>query len=354
LKVLAISSIPDKPETTLLIGLKRAGVDLRVILQAPGERSSALEAENIPVEFMRFKSRLDFGAVLKLRPVLKRERFEIIHSFNSRALSCAIFASLGIATKHVAYRGTAGNIHRYDPAAWLTYLNPKVSKILCISEAIKQSLLNRVPEEKLARIYKGHSPSWYQNVADFQLSQIGIPPGAITVCCTANIRPVKGVDILLKAAKKLSQIPNLHFLLIGEVRDPKVQALIDELKPQGKLHAAGFVKDPLPLVKASDISIMASIEREGFPKAVLESMSLGIVPIVTAVGGMPEMVKNLESGLVVPPSDVDALAEAIQTLVNDPALRRKLGTEAKRSVAANFPIENTITQVLEMYRSLLT
>ena len=98
---------------------------------------------------------------------------------------------------------------------------------------------------------------------------------------------------------------------------------------------------------------MPSKEREGLPKAVIEAMSLGVATIVTDVGGMPEIVEHMKSGLVVKASDASALASAISRLVNDPELRMRLAKNAQERIRTSFSIETTIQQTIGVYRALV-
>jgi len=98
--------------------------------------------------------------------------------------------------------------------------------------------------------------------------------------------------------------------------------------------------------------VLPSLRREGLPKTVIEAMAYAVPPIVTNVGGSPELVEHGRSGLVVPPGDAGALADAIETLRHDPALAEAYGQAARCRIAEHFPIANTINATAELYREL--
>ena len=98
---------------------------------------------------------------------------------------------------------------------------------------------------------------------------------------------------------------------------------------------------------------MPSREREGLPKAVIEAMSLGVVPIVSNVGGMPELVRNGVDGVVVPPEDSDSLAKAIIELANDSEKQKEFSQSSIERVKESFNIESTIAQTKAVYEELL-
>src|SRR5690606_18178850 len=100
-------------------------------------------------------------------------------------------------------------------------------------------------------------------------------------------------------------------------------------------------------------AVLPALRREGLPKTVIEAMAYGVPPIVTAVGGSPELVNDHEQGLVVPPGDAPARAAAILELYRDPALRARLGAAARERLAPSFTIEATVGRTLALYREVL-
>jgi len=109
----------------------------------------------------------------------------------------------------------------------------------------------------------------------------------------------------------------------------------------------------LSLVAACDATVLPAIKREGLPKTVIESMALGVAPIVTRTGGSPELVVDGVSGLVVPPGDAAALAAAISRLAADPGLARAMGRAARERIAGHFRLEDSIGEHLRLYQELL-
>ena len=353
-KILTLSKQPDLPETHLLTGLKERGVEIICACDPSSIAFGTLERRGLAPIALELRSRIDFAACWKIRNLLRTARPHIVHSFTNRALSNALFASIGVRSKHVAYRGTAGHLSRLDPGSWLTYLNPRVDKIVCVSDAVKRYLLGLgLAEGKLVRIYKGHDPKWYESLAHVERASIGIPSNAFVVSLTANMRRVKGSDILLDAFEQLQDLPDLHLLLIGEVRDERVARAIEQLKCTGRVHVLGYRADAPALVKISQVLVMPSREREGFPKAVLEAMIQGVPAVVSAVGGMPEIVINGENGLVVPPSDPAALAGALRSLYLDRPRLASMALAARARILQHFPIQNTVDQTIKLYQELL-
>ena len=300
------------------------------------------------------KSKFSLSGVKTIRSVLTCAPFDIVHSFTGRALSAALFASVGIPVKHVAYRGTVGHLSRLDPSSWCTFLNPRLSKIVCVSNAVREYLISMgVPSYKTKTIYKGHSLSWYDSLVTPSRESLNIPPDAFVIGCTANMRPVKGVDLLVEALPLVPKDLNVHLLLVGEVRDERILTLAQNPAIRDRIHFTGFRRDATSLIRACNCTVMASREREGLPKAVIESMAQSIPPIVTKIGGMPELVEDALSGLVIPPKDIGALAAAMTRMARSPELVRSLGNGARRRIERFFAIEGTIDAHAHLYSELV-
>jgi glycosyltransferase involved in cell wall biosynthesis len=261
---------------------------------------------------------------------------------------------MGSTVPIATYRGTVGHLSWLDPSSWLTFLNPKVKKILCVSEAVAQYLRDiKVKEDKIVTIYKGHDVAWYKSEPPPRRS-IGLPDDAFVVGCTAMMRPVKGVDILIQAVQSLlSELPRLHLALIGGIKDPTIEKLIETFPDKGRLHLTGYRDDATRLATLCDVTVMASKTREGFPKSVIEAMAQGVPAIVTNVGGMPELVGRGEAGIVVPPSDVAALADAIRSLYNDGGRARELGALGRTRIEQVFNVNVTIDKMYQEFARLV-
>ena len=322
--------------------------------EAQAARRELVANAGIPWHALRLESKVSLSGVRSVRSVVRAFRPDIIHSFTGRALSTALFAAYGTRTRHVAYRGTAGHLSRWDPSSWITFLNPRVRMIVCVSEAVRSYLLSvGVAPERTRTIYKGHACAWYASSQKPSLAPFGMPFDAFPVGYAANMRPDKGADVLLEAQRLLPATSPLHVLMIGEVRDPAVRALAQEPLIAERAHFTGYRPDAAQLLGACRVTVMPSREREGFPKAVLEGMAQGVCPVVSRVGGMPELVIHEQCGLLVPPGDAAALMQALDRLAQDRELCSRLGARAKERIEKDFTITATIAAHIELYSELM-
>ena len=354
MKLLALTGSSDLPESALLAGLKGAGVEVRLLGNPQEHLRARLAAAQVAVQPFNCRCRFDPGAILQIRRLLLQERFDAVHAFTNSALSNLMLAALiSPKIKKIGYRGTTGHINRYDPSAWLTYLNPRLDAIMCVSEAVRAYLMNLgIAPAKLATIYKGHDRAWYKAAPRSQLQEFGIPQDAFVIACTANIRPVKGVDTLIEAAHFHRDNARIHYLLIGAIKEGRLLRRQLSKAPQRQIHLAGYRSDAAALVGACDVFVMPSRAREGMPKALIEAMVQGIPPIVTAVGGMTEVVRPDIDGLVVPPDSARELAAAIGDLFNNHNKRRQLAQQAAARIENEFNIRSTVNQTLALYKSI--
>lgn len=355
MKVLVISEALDLPEVHCLVGLRAAGVDLRVVLDPSTRRYSELIEKGLEVIPLKLRSRVDPWAIWRIRRLLQTEKWDLVHCLrNNRPLSNFLLAAGSYRGRRVAYRGTSGHLGWWDPGSRMTYLHPSLDRIICVSEAVRKYLLGLgLPEQRLVTIYKGHDVQWYRGRPSVDLASCGIPVGAFTVCLVANMRPVKGADVLVEALDYLPRDGSIHLLLVGDVRDARLRRLATEPRNRGLVHLTGFRPDAPALVGASQVFVMPSREREGLPRAVIEAMSQDIPAIVSDVGGMPELVESGRSGWVVPPSEARALAEAILRLKNNPGERQQMGLAARARIEHEFSIHRTIARTLDVYRELV-
>lgn len=360
IKVLVISDYRPyssvRPEAEIFIGLRRMGFDVEIMTYGEAEYCRIFREEGISVIDFHPRGKFRCSESNYIRNRLVEGRHDILHLFNSRAIITGLRAARGLPVKVVLYRGYTGNIHWYDPSAYLKFLHPRADKIMCLAKSVEEWIAAQMPARnrgKLMTINKGHSLKWYDGVQRGDLTEIGVPPGVINIACVANARPMKGMKYLMRAITLLpSDFPG-HFILIGKNMDsPNLLRIIKGSPNREKVHFPGFRKDVLELVKACDVFTLASVMGEATTKAVMEAMALGVPPVISDVPGNRELVIDHSSGLVVPMRDPKALAAALIQICHDAALRRKLAEGARKQIADNFNVERTVSEVAGMYREL--
>jgi glycosyltransferase involved in cell wall biosynthesis len=201
-----------------------------------------------------------------------------------------------------------------------------------------------------------------QAAAD-QFPRVSLPPeltSGLVVGYVGRLDPHKGVLEFLDSAGRLATGPNPPgFLLIGgpcgaaNADWHRIGPALEQARVRGaRIHVTGFTDQPYGLMLCCDILVLPSHD-EGFPRVVLEAMALGKAIVATAVGGVPEAITSDTHGILTPPKDPARLAAAIARLVSDPALRERVGREARIRVAHAFTPEATVEAVLDALRAAI-
>lgn len=352
-KVLIAARQGHITEVEMIKGLRQNGVDIHAAFESTSPHLKTLEAAGVPVRPLDLRSNVDLRNARRIRRWIKDEHFEIVHGLSNRPVANFIWASYGLSNKVIAYRGTAGHVSRWDPTCYLKWLNPRVDKIVCVSVGVETDLAHHgVDREKLVTIYKGHDLQWYAELdADAARAAVddefSIPPGITLIGMAANMRPVKGADLLLRALMDLPE--NVHVFLIGEVRDPAISELASDPRIADRVHFAGFRPDAPRLIGALDINVAPSRAREGLCKSVIEAMIQGIPTVASDVGGLPELLGPEGAQQLFPVDDRQRFLENLETLVNEPLKRKAAGLLSKQRAETVFNLQRTIERTADVY-----
>lgn len=359
MRILYVFTKIDRGECYTVLGMHKRGVEVIVACQPNAHLKEMLIEAGIPVHILSFSSRRDRQAIAELRELVESAQPDIVHVFTKLALSNTLVAIKGLQTRLIAYRGIIGNLSYLDPTSWMSFLNPRVDRIICVAEAIRQYMLSlrlfglHIPPHKVVTVYKGHEVEWYTQSESADLASIGIPAGSPVVGCVARMRARKGIPVLIQAFEQLPEDLGAHLMLVGKIEDPRIEKAIATSPVRDRIHVLGFRNDAAALAGAMDVKVLPSLRREGLPRAVIEAMSQRIPVIVTDSGGSPELVEDFISGRIVPPGDAVALAEALNQILSNNALAEKYGEAGQLRIKQHFNVDQTISQTLAVYDSVL-
>jgi glycosyltransferase involved in cell wall biosynthesis len=377
IKALCITDDFDRPTVATFIGMHRAGINLTVV-QPPSRDELGAELANkspnydqqiasgcaalseagvrlVDFEFRSFSKATDREV---LRVELRDGGYDVLHVFVNKALQNGLAATKGLSTRIVAYRGIVGNVSFFNPVSWKRFLNPRIDRIVCVANAVRNHFLQmqpaflRLPGDRLVTIYKGHSLEWYTDPpADLQ--EFGIPSDAFVIGCVGTYRQRKGVEQLIEAMAKLPEHWQVHLLLVGYMDGPVLEKKIAQSPVAERIHRPGYRQDAPQLTAACDVFVLPSVKREGLSRGLIEAMVYRIPSIVTNCGGNPELVVDGVTGLLVPVRDPGAISDAICRMYKDPGMRRRMGKAARDRIKTSFRIEDTIKQTIALYQSLV-
>jgi glycosyltransferase involved in cell wall biosynthesis len=235
-------------------------------------------------------------------------------------------------------------------------LHRMVDAVICNSTAIRQELMAEgVAASKIRQISNGidlHEFSGGEVDRDQARERLGISPSALVLSVVASLQTYKGHADLLRALQLVRDRLPAGWVLLAPGRDVdgnlhRMQRLSEELGLATCARFLGERDDIAAILRAADIHVSAS-HTEGFPNNILEAMCTGLPVIATAVGGVPEMVVDGVTGLLVPPGDPEAMARALDQLAADPARRAAMGTQGRKR-ALSFSIERSVNAFAEIY-----
>ena len=298
------------------------------------------------------RRRLDWAWVRMLEAFLQQQAIELVVSYGLRydfmcALACRRAGVPHVVSRAAPLVGDAtlplGRKVLYGVID--TWVLHACSGIVTVSEESKRRMRasQLVPSQRIAVIPNGvqarHIGSADRVAARHAL---GVDDAALLVGGVGRLVAGKQFDLLLRAVTSLQRLagPPIVVVLVGDGPErPRLQRLARELGV--RLLLPGFLDDPQPTLAGCDIAVLPS-RAEGLPLVVLESMALGVATIATKVGGVPELIQDGESGLLVPVGETAALASALQRLRTDPEARRRLGEAAAGRVRQHFDVESML------------
>ncbi|MGM0608071.1 MAG: glycosyltransferase [Candidatus Muiribacteriota bacterium] len=344
-----------RPENEIYISMKEKGHNIIILTQKDGIYNKRFSQNNIKVEYVSYKKRIDINTIKKIRQVIKKEKIDIVYATSSRSISNSIFACIGLNVKLVTYRGTTGGLYWFDPSAYLNALNPRVDSVICVSNAVRNHVLKKTlfkNKNQIVKINKGHDLSWYNKEKPLELSELNIDKNNLNVAFIGIVRAHKGFNYLLEAASLLKKYPNIHFIIIGKGYEKEpYKSEISRLKD--KVHVLGYRDDVIKILKAFDVVIQPSF-REGLSRVILESLSCGIPVIATNNEGNSELITDGKNGFLVPLKNSEAIAEKILKLYNEPETLKKLKQNAPELIKREMSHKKTVEQYLTFFEELIS
>jgi glycosyltransferase involved in cell wall biosynthesis len=185
-----------------------------------------------------------------------------------------------------------------------------------------------------------------QNRFDLR-SRLGVKENEVLLGTVGSYYPVKGHRFLIDAMQKLVVFDrSLKLVMAGQgPLEEELRQQVNEKGLEANVQIVGYVEEIPGFLSALDIFVMPSLS-EGQPLSLLEAAANGRCVVATNVGGIPEVVVNRENGVLVPPGDVDALADALASLLGDPVMRQRLSDNAVKTVEKNWAIQRTADRYL--------
>jgi glycosyltransferase involved in cell wall biosynthesis len=232
----------------------------------------------------------------------------------------------------------------------------QVDCFIAASDAIRRMLVgDGVPDDRTVTVHEGIDVEHVEAAPAVNVHEaFFLPHGAPVVGNVAALVPHKGQRYLIEAAHLVvQQVPDARFVILGEgeLRE-HLEKQVHEHHLEKHVFLPGFRTDVLGCIKGFDLFVMSSVT-EGLGTSLLDAMAAARPIVATMAGGIPEIVENGVNGLLVPPRDHRALADAIVRALKNPTLRQQMGEAGFARVKRRFTVERMVEQTADVYERVV-
>lgn len=339
-------------------GLKARGIRPIIVCQPSSALSQKANASEMRVHELKMRGEYDVAAIWRLREIIRSERVRICHAHTSHAHSLLWLATLGMRNVNLVVSRRVDFSVAKNIFSRRKYLSTRVH-FVAISNGVKSILREAgVPEQNVSIVPSGIDVNKFQQAsqsdAESVRAEFHITPPSQIVGNIAHLADHKGHRYLVDAAKiVVKQKPDVVFLIVGEGEERSaLEKQISGLGLQGKVILAGFRENVAPFLRAFDVFALSS-HLEGLCTSLLDAMLLRVPVVATRTGGVPDIVKHDDNGLLVEPKDPSSLAAAILRLLRDRELAERLSRRGKETVLQSFTAEKMIEGTISVYNSLM-
>ena len=329
----------------------------RVTLLCPREAPIYAEAarRGVPAIALPIARKRPAG-LTALRAWLSRNRSDVLNSHSSIDSWLAALALLGMSPRPplVRTRHISAPVARNSATRWL--YQSATRRIVTTGERLREQLIrdNRFRPESIISVPTGIDLARFVPADKAQAkARLGLDPAQACIGIVATLRSWKGHRYLVEAFAGLEQ-KDARLLIVGDGpgRD-NLREQVARLGLEERVLMPGNQDDVSSWLQALDVFALPSYANEGVPQSLMQAMAVRVPVVSTAVGSIEELVRHEETGLIVPPQDVDALRAAIERLLGEPALVRQVTQAARARVSGRYSRERMLDSMEAVFRGLI-
>ncbi|WAW10590.1 glycosyltransferase [Oxalobacter vibrioformis] len=325
---------------SLSLGLREMGHDVLVVGPKNSWISDQCTIHQLPMELAPMRGIADVTSYWKLHRLIKFWKADIAHAHQVRPSQYVGIATMG--TKAVP----VSTVHSTSSSKHMR----RCRHLIAVADAVEANLVrHHYPKEIITRIYNG-VPDMIRGERDLLRQELAIPDEQFAVVLAGRFHRDKGQDLLVEIARLSPE--NVHIYFLGDTETGFGHQVIAMAEGHPRIHFLGYRNDVQRILPAFDVYAAPS-RREAFSLSLVEAGAASLPVVGMQVGGIPEGVLNGETGILVPPGDISAFADAIQRLAFDKALSAKLGTQARQRYKKEFTVEHMLEQTERVYKKLL-
>lgn len=335
------------------LALRRHGVETAFACQPDSQLAARAQQSGFGVTTLPMRNNLDLPAVARLATAMRRHRADIVNTHSGRDTFLA-----GVAARLVRRRPLVVRTrHLILPITTRSSYTLLPDHVVAVSEAVRSYLIGAgVPPDRVSAIPTGVDPARFDPAGTHGelRRELGLPDDTVLVGTVAILRAKKGhLDLLAAAPKVIAALPQVVFVFAGDgPQFDNLQRAIAERNLQASVRLLGLRRNVPEVLRALDLFVLPT-HQEALGTSFLEAQAMTVPVIGTRVGGVPETIRENETGLLVPAHDPAALAQAIIALAGDPALRRAMGAAGRDWVLAKHTVDQMAERMLNLYQRLL-
>lgn len=329
------------------------GWDALIACQPSGRLLGEARAAGLPAVAVAMRGALDVRALLALRRLVRGRGAALVHTHSSVDSWLGALAARSAGVPVVRSRHVSIPILRRRALVYRL-----AHRVLTTGEAIRAMVVAAgVPPERVVSVPAGvDTARFHPGVSGKAVrEELGLGPAAPVVGLVADVRGSKGHRYFLEAAREvLAGLPDARFLIVGDgVGFEDVRRRVRALGLEGPVLMTGFRRDVPEVMAALDVLVLPSVRSEATSQVIPQALAVGVPVVATRVGGIPEIVRDGETGLLVPPADAPALAAAIVALLRDRERAAALARAGQALVRARYTVDAMMEGTTAVYRELL-
>ena len=336
-----------------MTGMAERGHRLILATRAHAQLAGKSRAAGIEVVELPFAGKFDLSTILPLARLIRQESVDIVSTHSGIDSWVGAFAARLSGARLVRTRHLNLPLKRH----WYNFVHFMAHRIVSCGEMMRRNLVDNCgfPAAQIVSIPTGIDFGRFvaAQPREAMRQALGLDAQDFVVLMVGVIRAVKRHEVALRAfAKFLESTPQAVLLLAGE--GPMIgdmQALAQSLGIAGRVHFLGHRDDVPDLFAAADCALLTS-RSEGVPQAVTQGLGCGLPTVATRVGGVPELIEDGQTGLLVESGDIDGVAAALARIAGDPALARRLGDAGREHVYRHFSREAMLDATEQLYEAL--
>jgi glycosyltransferase involved in cell wall biosynthesis len=341
-------------------GLLKRGHDVRMILEPQSPIAEMAADKRLPVTLMTMRKSRYPQAIVALRALLAHHRPAILQVNSSRDSWIGALATRLVRPrpKLLRIRHISAPLNR-NLTTRLLYRHLFDMVVVTGGETTRRELIERdgLAADRVASFPIGLDVEYFRPAPpdhDLRL-ELGVSKEHSLVGLISYLRSYKGHEYFVEAAGILAaRRDDVTFIIVGE--GPEEQSIgkrIEHLGLSTRIRMLGFRKDLLNVFRSLDVFAIPSVEGDTIPQVLMQALSMGIPVVSTTVGSIPDVVVEGETGFVVPPRDARALADRIARLLDDAALRRRLGAQGRSLVQRYYSLDKMLDRMEGVYHRLV-